>query len=121
MKKITYVLIAMLSLSLIITLSFAQKADAKTAKKIGPRIIAGAVVSVSLADPVKGTKSEIYVMDETNKKTGFLVTATTTMYGRNSVPVTLEKIKKGERVVVKYNTTGEGVNEAISVRIAAPQ
>lgn len=102
----------------IATLSFIQNAEAQTTKKTKTKTFIGKVDSVSLADPQKGTKSEIVVIDESNKKLSFLVTSTTTMYGAKSVSITLDKIKKGDKVKVKYNTTNEGLNKAISVIIA---
>jgi len=40
------------------------------------------------------------------------------MYGAKSAPITLEKIKKDDKVKVRYTTTKEGVYKAISVRIS---
>ncbi len=117
MKKAAVIFIALFFLHCVAVLNFVQKAEGKTAKKTETRTFTGKVDSVSLADPEKGTKSEIGVINKDNKKLSFLITVTTTMYGVRSVPITLDKIKKGDKVRVKYTTTKEGVDEAISVRI----
>ncbi|MBI5099341.1 MAG: hypothetical protein HZB30_08900 [Nitrospirae bacterium] len=116
-KKITTIIFTLFLLSGITTQVFAQKAEGKTGEKTETKTFTGTVDSISLADPAKGTKSEIIVSDEKNKKLNFLIISTTTMYGAKSVPITLEKIKKGDKVKVKYATTTEGIDKAISVRI----
>ncbi len=116
-NKTALVLAALLFLCGITTLNLVQKAEGKTAKKAEARTFTGRVDAVSLADPAKGTKSEVVLIDTNKKKLSFLITSITTMYGVKSVPITLDKIKKGDKVKVKYTTTKEGVNEAISVRI----
>lgn len=100
-----------------ITILNLTNAEGKTTKKTEPKTFIGKIDSISLADPVKGTKSEIIGIDKDNKKFSFLITSTTTMYSARSVPITLDKIKKGDNVKVKYITTKEGINEAISVWI----
>ncbi|MBI5057436.1 MAG: hypothetical protein HZB61_12550 [Nitrospirae bacterium] len=115
--KIVAAVIALFVLCGINVLTFAQKAEGKTAKKNETKTFTGKVEEISLADPVKGTKSEIVVTDVKSKKVSFLVTSTTTLYGVKSAAITLDKIKKSDKVKVKYTTTKEGVNEAVSVRI----
>lgn len=116
-KSITVVLAALILLSRISTLHFTQNAEGKTTKKTETKTFVGKVNSISLANPEKGTKSEIIVINKGNKKLSFLVTSTTTMYGAKLFPITLDKIKKGDKVKVKYTTTKEGVEKAISVRV----
>lgn len=88
----------------------AQKADeSKTVK--------GKVESVSLADAAKGTQSEITVVGDSGEKNTFLVKTTTTIYDANWKATTLDKISKDGNVKVKYSTTKEGVNEALSVSV----
>jgi len=117
-KKITVIFLVVFSLCGVTTQIFAQKAEGKTGKKTETKTFTGTVDSVSLADPAKGAKSEIIATDEKNKKFSFLITSTTTMYGAKSAPITLEKIKKDDKVKVRYATTKEGVYKAISVRIS---
>jgi len=66
---------------------------------------------------VKGTKSEITVIDEKNQKLIFLVKGTTTIYDTYSNTMVLGSIKKDLNVKVAYVTTKEGVNEATSIRL----
>lgn len=87
----------------------AKASDAKTLK--------GKVESVSLADPQKATKSEIVVSDDSGQKYTILVKSTTTIYDADWKASSLEKINKDEKVKVKYSTTKEGVNEALSINI----
>jgi hypothetical protein len=81
------------------------------------KIFRGTVDSVSLADPTKGTKSEVTVIDKLNKSMVFLVKSTTTLYGASGSAITLDKIIKGNPVSIKYTTTAEGVHEAASIRL----
>jgi hypothetical protein len=92
-------------------------AEGKTISKGSIKTFTGTVSSISMADKEKETKSEIIVTDAKGVKKGFLVTATTTLYGIKSAPLTLEKIRRDDKVRVKYRTTKEGIDEAISVRI----
>jgi hypothetical protein len=87
------------------------------------KTLTGKVDSVTLADKAKGTKSEIVVasgpppVTEFSQKTTFLVKDTTTIYDAEGKAITLDKIVKGETVKVKYLTTKEGVNEALSINV----
>ena len=132
MKKI---LLALLVLAFISPLCFAQQPVSAPISKVNPVAVAtktltGKVESVSLADPTKGTKSEIViespvevkevkekdVVSEKDQKTTFLVKSTTTIYDADYKAITLDKIIKDQTIKVKYTTTLDGVNEAISVR-----
>jgi hypothetical protein len=116
-KQITIVFFALCFLCVITAPGFTQKTEGKTEKKTETKTFTGTVESVSTPDPAKGTKSEIVLTDDNNKKLSFLITATTTLYSASSVPITLEKIKKGKKLKIRYTTTKEGVEKAISVRI----
>ena len=94
----------------------AAHAPVKAAEPAGTTLV-GKVESVSLADLAKGIKSEIVVVDGANKKTSFLIKATTTIYDAKAASMTLDKIKAGDTVKVKYQTSKEGVEEAVWVRI----
>lgn len=119
MKKIFFALLAVVFAS---PLCYAQQAampvkQAQVKPVVESKIAAGKVVSVSLADPSKGTKSEIVVADESGKDLTFLVKATTTIYDSTSATIALEKIKKDDKVKVKYLTSTEGVNTASSIHL----
>lgn len=90
----------------------AAPAVVKPAEK---KIVSGKVESVTFADPAKGTKSEIAVVDESGKKNDFLVKSTTTIYDADWKATTLDKVNKDQKVRIKYTTTKEGVNEALSI------
>jgi len=76
------------------------------------KTLSGKVDSVTVADPAKGTKSEIVVIGDTGVKTALLVKTSTTIYDADWKAITLDKIQKDAMVKVKYATTKEGVNEA---------
>ena len=84
---------------------------------IETKLLTAKVESVTLADPVKGTKSEIVVVDDNGNKSTFLVKSTATIYDTDWKATTLDKISKDEKVKVKYITTKEGVNEATSINL----
>ena len=108
------------------TLCFAQPAAPATKAPVPPvsamktttsKVFVGKVESVSVADAAKGTKSEIVVLNEAGKKMTFLVKATTTFYEAAGVASTLDKVKAGEKVKIKFETSKEGVDEAKAVRL----
>lgn len=85
--------------------------------QVEAKTFVGKVESISLADAAKGTKSEIVVIDEAGKKIDFVVKATATIYDATSSAITLDKIKKDEKVKIKYKTTKEGVELAMSIHV----
>lgn len=111
MKKSLSVLVGVLMVLGLISFSLAQgtQAPAKT--------FIGTVDSVTMADPAKGTKSEIVVVNKANAKMNFLVVAMTTLYNAKGETIGLDKIVKGNEVNVEYKTTAEGVYEAVSVKV----
>jgi len=119
-------LLAICLLSLVVLPCFAQEPVAQAAPKstsqtMATKTVTGEVKSVTLADPAKGTKSEIVVVDKSGtepKEYTFLVKSTTTIYDTNWNAITLDKISKGQNVKVKYTTTKEGVNEAVSINLS---
>ena len=103
----------------------AQQPTTPTTTKLTPqavetKVATGEVKSVTLADSVKGTKSEIVVVDNSGtepKEYTFLVKSTTTIYDADWKAISLDKIAKDEKAKIKYTTTKEGVNEAISINL----
>jgi len=77
----------------------------------------GKVKTVTVANPSKGTKSEVTVIDDKSSEKVFLVKSTTTIYDTDFKAIVLDKIKVNDKVKVKYATTKEGVNEAVSINI----
>ena len=115
MKKSIIALLSVFFLFSIVTYNFAQQKATQQVTRT--EIFIGTVDSVTLADPTKGTKSEIVVVDKKNTKIAFLVTSTSTIYDAKGNAITLDKIQKGNEVNVKYKKTPENVNEAESIRV----
>ena len=112
-------------IGLVVSPCLAQQPTAPVTPKLTPqtletKTVTAEVKSVTLADPVKGTKSEIVVVDKSGtepKEYTFLVKSTTTIYDTDWKAISLDKIAKDEKVRVKYTTTKEGVNEAVSINL----
>ncbi len=110
MKKI---FILALSLIILSAASFAE-ANHKNAYKI----MSGSVKSVTPGDSLKGTVSDIIVVDDKSSvENKFFIKPTTTLWGKNYMAINLDKIRPNDRVKVKYITTNEGLTEAISINI----
>ena len=80
-------------------------------------VLAGIVKSVSRADPIKGTKSEIIVIDAEKKIAHILVTPTTTVWDPDARAILPDKIVAHSKVHVIYHTTPEGINIGKSIKI----
>ena len=116
MKKSLSILVGVLMVLGLISFSLAQGTQAP-AKNPGRATFIGTVDSVTMADPAKGTKSEIVVVNEANTKMSFLVVARTILYNAKGETIGLDKIVKGNAVNVEYETTAGGVYEAVSVKV----
>jgi len=80
-------------------------------------VLLGVVKSVSNADPVKGTASEIVVIDSSRKINRILVTSTTTLWDDQAKAIMSDKIVPRRHVKVVYETSPEGVNIAQSIKL----
>ena len=80
-------------------------------------ILGGVVKSVSWADPVKGTKSEIVVKDTDGKIAHILVTSITTIWDGDAKAIMPDKITEHSRVNIIYLSTDEGLNIGKSIKI----
>lgn len=125
MKKIFF---ALFGIAFTVYLCYAQPPAATTGqaplkpvvtKPVETKVIAGTVDSVTLADPAKGIKSEIVVVDANGNKTNLGVKANTAISDVNSSPISLDKINKGEKVEVKYFVTPAGMAKAVSIKVVA--
>ena len=116
MKQILFVALAVMLVS---GICFAQTQQTPSTAPKAPvaKSLMGKVDSVTLADPVKGIKPQITLVDENGKKTTFLVKDTTTIYDADWKATTLDKISKDTKVKVRYSTTKEGVMEANSINL----
>ena len=112
MKRILF---ALSLITFATSICFAQQPPIAT--KNESKVVKGKVASITMADPVKGTKSEIAVTDDGGKTLTLLVKSTTTIYDAEAKAITLGKIAKDEKVKIKYTTTAEGVLEALSINV----
>jgi len=118
MKRVfVTVLITLCIVSLAVASTQAVKAATAQETKLAHKIFKGTIDAVTLADAAKGTKPEITVIQIQNQKLKmtFLVKSTTTIADTENKPLTLDKLQKGDKIRVRYNTTPENVNEAISI------
>ena len=91
--------------------------EIKSAAMESLKMAQGKVESVSMADATKGTKSEVILVDDMGKKWTFGVQSTTTIWDADVQPITLDKIKADDKVMVKYSVNKEGMNEAQSISL----
>lgn len=118
MKK---ALFALLVLTFASSICFAAQQTSATTKQTTSkqeeiRSLTGKVDSITIGDPSKGTKSEIVVLGKKELKHTFIVTSTTVITDTDEKHPTLDKISKGDKVVVKYVKNKEGAKEAISIK-----
>jgi len=118
MRKTLFILAILVSGAIV---TFAQKEEPITVSAVTKvneiKSVTGKVESVTLADLSKGIKSEIVISDDNGQKYAFLVKSTTTIYATDWKAISLEKINKGDSARIKYSTTKEGVNEAVSINL----
>ena len=118
MKK---VLVAVMLVMFLGTVAFAQipqRNSAGKGMKPSTSLIeraTGKVDSVVKADAAKGNLGSFKIVGEDGKKKDFQLIAKTRFYSADSSPITLEKLKKGDALVVLYVVTLKGLNDVISV------
>jgi len=115
MRRAVLILCLLLGLVVLINTSSAVLALPMTASS--NTILGGLVKTVSWADPVKGTESEILVLDASKKKVKILVTSTTTVWDSTAKAILPEKITPKAHVNVIFFTTTEGINIAKSIKV----
>lgn len=119
MKKI---LLTLLVLTFASSICFAAQSTALTTKQPPSKTaeikaITGKVDSVVLEDTSKGIKPSITILDNKEVKHKFLITASTVINDAGAKSITLDKIAKGDKVLVKYHKNKEGVKEAVSINL----
>jgi len=118
MKKILF---AVLAITLVSSLCFAQQATAPTTKAASitteTKTFTGKADSVSLGDAAKGTKSEIIVMADNGQKMNFVVKAGTPITTKDGKAITLTDIKKDNKVSVEYTMSKMGAHKAQSIKL----
>lgn len=90
-----------------------------THKVSASRELKGKIDTVTVADPSKGIRHEISVVDESGKRYTFMVKPTTTIYGPDWKAISLDKLVKDQQVRVQYTANREGFLTALSIKPAA--
>jgi hypothetical protein len=81
--------------------------------------VKGKIETITLADPSKGVRPEISVIDEAGKRYTFMVRPTTTIYGSDWKAISLDKLAGDQQVRVQYTANKEGFLTALSIKPAA--
>jgi hypothetical protein len=110
-NKMKKAMLSVVAVMLTTSVCFAQSAMMSK-----PMISDGIVKSVSVADAVKGTKSQIVITDVKGAEETFVVSAKTVIIDNMGKPSLLSSIVGGVKVAVNYKTVA-GVNEAVAVKI----
>jgi len=79
-------------------------------------MVMGTLDSVSVADPAKGTKSEIVVIDPAGKSGTVVLTPVTVIHDKDMKIIAADKLVKGAKVEVQF-VQAAGMLEALSVKI----
>jgi hypothetical protein len=79
------------------------------------KAFSGIVAAVTQADPEREIPSQIVAANDAGRRSSFLVTTTTTIYGPAWNVMELGQIVSGDRVKIRYVTTSEGLNVARSI------
>jgi hypothetical protein len=90
---------------------------AQAAKSPETKALSGKVESVILGDAAKGVVSKITAIEENGAKVTFLVKAATKISDSAMKMLTLDKIKKDDKISVKYVISKEGMSEATSISL----
>ena len=101
-KSVILVLVVMWAVSF----SFAQF-PGETFKQV-----TGKVKTIALGAPSKGSQTQIVVVDDKSLEMTLTVDPEATFYDAEFYPITLDKIKVGDRVNIRYDKNKEGVNVA---------
>lgn len=119
--KRTMIKSSVLFVFLLATNVLTSKADdtalAEAMPMVSHTIIGGVVKSITWADPLKGTKSEIVLRNTLGKTIHVLVTSTTTLWDADAKAIMSSQIVPKRKINVTYLTTEEGLNIAQSIKI----
>ncbi len=116
MKKLVFLTTIMMGAS---SLCFAQQSQGttKSASVAQYKTLSGKIESITMADPLKGTKSQIVVDEATGTKKTFIVGALAKLYDSNMNVITLDKLSKDKSVQVEYQTNASGGNDVVSIKV----
>jgi hypothetical protein len=115
MKKTMVILVSLIFIGGIMAFAQAQKAQPKV-KAAGVKIFTGQIDTITLGDPAKNTKTEITIKGEKESLT-VTVSANTKFTDLERKPTTVDKLKVGDKVHVRYIITAAGANEAGSINL----
>jgi hypothetical protein len=116
MKKTMLILISLIFLGGIMAFAQAQKSEPKV-KAAEVKTFAGKIESITLGDPAKNTKTEIAVKSEDQKSLTVTVEANTKFTDTENKATTVDKLKVGDKVHLRYTTTAAGVHEARAIKL----
>lgn len=109
------ILVSLIFIGGIMAFGQAQKAQPKV-KAAEVKTFTGTIETITLGDPAKNTKTEITIKGEKESLT-VTVSANTKFNDLESKPTTVDKLKVGDKVHIRYTTTAAGVNEARSISL----
>ena len=120
MKKIILVLFAVASVS---SLCFAQQASTPASQGVQAPAATqtfnstGKVSSITIGDATKGIKSELVIMNDSGKTSSFVVKSGIPVTDKDAKAITLNDIKKDNKVTVEYTIGKKGINRAQSIKV----
>jgi hypothetical protein len=99
---------------IILTLAFIFAASFSFAQFPGETFkqVTGKVKTITAANPSKGTKTQVVVVDDKSVEMTLVVDPEATFYDAEYYTITLDKIKVNDRVNIRYDISKEGVNVA---------
>jgi len=78
--------------------------------------IRGVVDSVTLEDHTSNVRPKISIIGIGGHKHTFIIRPTTTIYDRQWKPVTLDKLRRGQYVRIRYKLSKDGYKIAVSIK-----
>ena len=123
MKRIALAVVVLMSF---VSLSLAQAVAVKPAPVVKAAVVAaapavkvvdGKVVLVVVADPVKGTRSSIEIVNDKAQKALFSVSPATVITDAGDKPMALGALANGAEVKVAYEAVRDGVNLAVAIKL----
>lgn len=118
MKKFSTLLIVLMVIGLV-SLTYAQQQPPKASQPVQMKIFTGTIVKITPADAVKKVPAEIVAKGADQKDLTFKVSKAAAITGTDGKPTTLDKLKAGDKVEIKYHTTESGAHVARAIKLAA--
>jgi hypothetical protein len=115
MKKATIIMVSLIFICGIMAFGQAQKAQPKV-KAAAVKTFTGTIDTITLGDPAKNTKTEIAIKGEKESLTVTVVEKTKFTDLENKA-TTVDKLKVGDKVHIRYTTTAAGINEVTLIKL----